>query len=366
MAELFPRTIITGLAALATKDVATVRQQRAKLEALKSDIATFRAGPLDSQLNPSTQLKQDLLSLQQYLDIARKWTSFFAFRKKSEAAAVLKVQGLTLTPENAERFKTYLLALQSRSNLSTLIGKKSSDDEMEEYLQTAERWLPLLERIATDPALEGVGPALSKLHAACGFADATTLENPVTPTADFLDGLKLATPRADAIHRLEQSLIAAAVFNQDWQTDFSKALRHGKLAHDTATALSDYLDRLEGVLRIRQGRTALPAELIPAIDQLLGQLVLPDDAIAALQQTVLTQEITARLRSAPGLQALDAHRIESSFDRYRQLDSEKKKLVRDVIAHLWVTKQKDRLLAATGSRLNSDRRRSSPPPHQPR
>jgi len=68
---------------------------------------------------------------------------------------------------------------------------------------------------------------------------------------------------------------------------------------------------------------------------------------------VLTTEITRRLRSNPALLASDAHRVESNFAHYRELDQQKKKLVRDVILHLWVAKQKDRLLAATGSRLNS-------------
>ena len=50
---------------------------------------------------------------------------------------------------------------------------------------------------------------------------------------------------------------------------------------------------------------------------------------------------------------MDGHRLQTSFDRFRQLSEQKKDLVRDLIQHHWVSRQKERLLAATGSRLNS-------------
>ncbi len=217
---------------------------------------------------------------------------------------------------------------------------------------TAGEWLPLLKRIATDPALFGIGPALGKLFAACGFADATTPDAP-NPTADFLEGLKLSTPRAEAIQRLEEELTGSSLFAPAWQADFEASLRDNKLAKETTTALTEHLDDLEGVLRVRALRAALPPALGPAADQLLSQVADADEVLAALNQTVLTAEITKRLRANPALLASDAHRVETSFDRYRELDQQKKKLVRDAISHRWVSKQKERLLSGTGTRLNS-------------
>ncbi len=93
--------------------------------------------------------------------------------------------------------------------------------------------------------------------------------------------------------------------------------------------------------------------LIPAADQILGQLTTADEAMTAIQQKVLTQTITRRLRENPALQAIDGHRIDTAFDRFRALDQQKKQLVQKSITHRWVSKQKERLLAATGTRLNT-------------
>src|SRR5206468_1927666 len=64
-------------------------------------------------------------------------------------------------------------------------------------------------------------------------------------------------------------------------------------------------------------------------------------------------EITRRLRDSRALSDIDAQRMQSSFERYRALDQQKKQLIRDAILHRWGTRQRERLLASTGSRLNS-------------
>ena len=153
--------------------------------------------------------------------------------------------------------------------------------------------------------------------------------------------------------KLDEALQAAELFDQNWLTDFTRTLRRGTQASETALTLAGSLDQLEGVLRVRAGRQALPLILVPAIEQLLMQKVSAYEAIGALQHRVVTGEITRRLRENPTLQAIDAHRVDSCFDRHRTLDAEKKKLVRDSILHLWTSKQRDRLLASTGSKLNA-------------
>ena len=361
LAEVIPKVIAGKLTRLASLDVASIRQLRAKIDGLHAEIEIFRAAPIDAQLlafvqppPPSAQIQRNLLTLKQYIDIADKWSGFFAFGLKAEAARLLKHYAQPRTKDDAIRLQTFLMASQARLSLLPVLGETTlpSDEYIERFLQITKDWLPQLERIGTDPALAGIGPALVKVLAACGFADqsAPEVENPLT---SFIEGLKLSTARADALVKLEDSLIASTLFADNWLADFTHSLRHGKLAADAATVLSNHLDRLEGVLRVRSGRAALPAPFVPAVDQLLSQVISADEAISALQQTVLTTEITRRLRDNPTLHAIDAHRVESSFDRYRKLDGQKKILVRDCIAHLWVSKQKDRLLNSTGSRLNS-------------
>ena len=49
----------------------------------------------------------------------------------------------------------------------------------------------------------------------------------------------------------------------------------------------------------------------------------------------------------------DGQQLQSNFVRYQELDAAKRHLTRQAILHRWASKQRERLLAATGSRLNS-------------
>src|SRR6185295_3594918 len=72
----------------------------------------------------------------------------------------------------------------------------------------------------------------------------------------------------------------------------------------------------------------------------------------AVRRAVLGGEITRRLRNEPNLQAVYGHRLKTTFDRYLELSSRKKHLVRDVINSKWTQRQKERLLIQAGTRLN--------------
>jgi hypothetical protein len=401
LAELLPKVVQTGQGAWICEELETIRDWRTKFDGLKESLPALRSTTVDPALAVSmawpgetSLISLDRLALRHYLDATTKWWSLLALGIKSRAAQVLKKFSLPLTPENADHVARFIEANTVRFPLALFCTRVSGkqpaampDAEIENFFQVAEQWFPLLERIATDPALAGIGALMAKLHAACGFVDVHGKENHEpfsdgpeggatdgggvedpsmalraiakpgaanrSQTADFLEGLRLSTARADAITRLDEELAASMLFDPKWHLDFSAELRKGKQAHDTAAALADRLDQLEGVLRVRAGRAAVPAMLAPAVDQILSQAVASSDAIAALNQKVLTNAIIRRLRENPMLQTVDAHRIESNFDRYRKLDAEKKILVRDAVAHLWVSKQKERLLSSTGSRLNS-------------
>jgi hypothetical protein len=63
--------------------------------------------------------------------------------------------------------------------------------------------------------------------------------------------------------------------------------------------------------------------------------------------------IARRLETDPRLQSADSQKFRSAFARYAALDAQKRVATRAAIVHRWGSKQKERLLAATGSRLNS-------------
>ena len=327
----------------------------AKIDSLEAEIQIFRGGPLDPQLSTPQNIRQDKLAIDEYLNVASKWTSIFAFGIKSRAAAVLRQQGLMLSVDNAERLKKYFSAIQARTSMSNLMGQPTTteDAQIEAYLQCG---ACVAATFGTHPHRSCAGwswhrtwETLCKLWAG-GCKDVRKF-NPAR--CGLSGGIKSFRSKSRCDSSSGRIAGRGIAFFTGMVGRIEPVALSGKTWHDTASALARYLDRLEGVLRIAEIRAVLPADLIPAVDQLLGQIGSPEDAMSALQQAVLRQEITGRLRSDPTLQAMDAHRIDSDFERYRQLDQQKKLLVREVISHLWISKQKDRLLSATGSRLNS-------------
>src|SRR5207237_1918192 len=118
--------------------------------------------------------------------------------------------------------------------------------------------------------------------------------------------------------------------------------------------LADSLETLEDILRVPEQLRALPPSLSQSLQSLIEQSADPDSAIHILRRSALANSIANRLRHDPNLQLVDDQRIKTSFDRYRLLEDQKMSLVRDAILHKWISRQKDRLLAGTGSRLNSD------------
>src|SRR4029079_15105463 len=98
---------------------------------------------------------------------------------------------------------------------------------------------------------------------------------------------------------------------------------------------------------------SLPEGIRTAIETLSVQPVDPATAVRAIRKSALAAEITRRLASDPRLQNVDGQRVSGAFDRYRKLEDKKRGLVRDVILHQWTSRQKERLLASTGSRLGA-------------
>jgi hypothetical protein len=385
LAVAIPNAVTSGLAFLAAQDMTAVRKAKAKLDTVEGEIAIFHARPIDPRFHSFLslsipQIAPDVLALQKYMAVSKKWYGIFCFGVKSEAAKVLKKFGLSLTLAAAGDVIDFLTGLRARLILSEFVGetKAAPDDRIEQYLKSAAEWFPLLERIATDPALTGIAAVLARMifspvatHPTDTFNEgpedravdgAPHEHTPALRTGakpgllsvdDFLQGLRLSPARADAIVHLEEQFAASTLLDPKWLADFSASPRSGKLARDTAAALTEKLPQLEGVLRVRAGRAALAENLGPIADQILSQIATANEAITAIEQKVLSNEITRRLRDNPTLQAIDGHRIDTSFDRFRELDKQKKQLVQKCIAHHWVSKQKERLLAGTGKRLNS-------------
>ena len=137
-----------------------------------------------------------------------------------------------------------------------------------------------------------------------------------------------------------------------WISRVSLHVRQGKPVGEHLAAMENRSGTIENILRVREGLQTLPEKLRDAAGQLIGKSVGSQTGLSVLRKATLGQEITHRLRTDPRLQATDTQHIQSSFERYIALDTEKKSATRQAALHLWGSRQKDRLLAMTGSRLN--------------
>jgi hypothetical protein len=335
----------------------TARQQSKRLEELSNQTKLIEEGPLESELFAAVReslpaipaMNQQISCLNGYLKAVGGFLGFLAFGKKKAAAQVLGPYGLQLSPENATRVRDFLERLKARVLTKDLLGQLSGDARTS--------GLP-----ADEVMLSGVSDYRDALSIRLAIEDTPQLKPLREAVANaasssellgvLIEGSARSAVRAQRIADFETTLQAAKLFSPRWVKAAQQHIRSGKLVSPHVTTLQERLATLENVLRVRETLTKLPEALRQSAEHLLGKSVSPEIGLTILKKSALSNEITSRLRSDPRLQAADRHRLQSSFERYISLDGQKKAAVRATILHLWGTRQKDRLLAMTGSRLN--------------
>ncbi|MDB5304232.1 MAG: hypothetical protein JWM97_1781, partial [Phycisphaerales bacterium] len=371
--------------------------QRARQMLGESDafLKTFRSGPLDGELAAAARERdaqappssQQLADLAAYQHVAGKWYAFLPLKAKARALPVLNSYGLTLGADNAARLHKFLTGLRARLTLADVRGRLAAkrgtgfqpvqgasqvgepqgpqSPSVEHGLETratgggssAARLLPddvldkslcdhaatinLLLKIHGDPGLTGLAGAV-----------ASALRNPAD-ASQLIEGLRKSPARAEALAKMEDATSRARLFEAGWLAKITAEFRAGKAAEPVLAALAQRIDSLEGVLRVRQGLAALPGDLREPIGLLVAASLDAENAQVLLRREATAGEIARRLRDQPQLQASDNRRLQDAFDRYRTLDEKKRELTRDAVVHRWVSRQKERLLASTGSRLNA-------------
>lgn len=329
-------------------------QEQAKLQSLAGQVAIIAKGPLDVELSSAiaspppaaTAINPQIAALDAYIASAASFLGFFAFGRKKAAGQVLGTFGLPLSTENATRVREFLAAVKARVLVGQAIDQLEApaparrDDEL---LKASERYLSLfglLAHVHSDAHLKPIAPIIVKSLASAEGASV------------LIEGLVASTPRAKAIVEFETQLRSAEMFDERWQASVRQQVREGKHAGDTVRLLSDRLPTLENVLRIRESLAQFAPAIRKSAERLLSQSLPADEALSIMEKAIFGLAIAERLQSDPRLQAADTQRLRSAFTKYTALDGQRKAATRAAVLHLWATKQKDRLLATTGSRLN--------------
>lgn len=358
LAEMHANVAATLTQRWVAQDAASIRAGADRLASVAGLVDIVSQGPLDAELAATLRdgpvalatVNQRLAAVDGYLAVARRFWSFLAFGAKKQATAVLAPYGLGLTPDNATRVRGFLTGLRARLLLQAACDELTGaaampglrpDSDLRRAHEELTKLLKPLARIYDSPLLAGM-----RSHILDAIAGRRPLE-------ELIEGLKRSQPRAAAIVEFSSKSDEARLFAADWLAARRAALRQGDAVAADFQVAEARVDTLEDVVRAREGLRTLPEHLSRSVAELLGRSATVAEYAAALRARVLRAEVYRRLRENPRLQSLDVQRIETMFERFQEFDARKKEAVRRQTLHQWVSRQKERLLAGTGSRLNS-------------
>jgi len=344
----------------ATKDAEGVRRGRKALQDAGPSIELIRSQAPDAELlavvrdamPPAAEIARRLGALEAYLPSAGAWWGFLAFGRKPAAARVLLPLGLPVDAQGAKRGRGFYQWLRAVRVVEGLIaqfqgGGASAAIDAEGLGRAAASHEAVLAALAAahdDELLRPMAGAITgAMRAGPGSAEASGL----------LKGLQQSGARAAALGAIEQTAGSSGLLNKDWCAERSALWRGGESAGPGMAALRERLGSLEDVLRVREGLARLPGALGPAARTLAGASAEVEDGLGTIRRGVVEAEVIRRLAASPEIRALDPRRMETLFERCAELEEKKRSKVADAIVHRWVERQRERLLASTGSRLNS-------------
>ena len=334
-----------------------VAQVVRELDVVSPQIATVENTGLDPELaivvRPATTGLGDLAlwlaRVAAYLLIARRWYRFFFFGRNRDARGVLQRFGLALTAASAERVSSFLAGVRARRILQEFAGTTlrlgsgapEPDTELTRAVRAHRDFFTILQELGAPGPLGATAARIRTLLADRG------------QHADLLEGLRASRGRARAVVELERALTSSGLFAPQWLAEMAASIREGGTVLARITPLEQRFGDIEGLLRIQRTLTSLPPAIASAATDMAERAVPVDVAWSLMRRAVLAGQILLRQQQSPELVEMDAERVRATHDRYRALEDRKKALVRDLVQHLWVGRQRERLLATTGSRLNS-------------
>jgi hypothetical protein len=347
-------------AAKSLAEIAALVEQ-GKRETLDAELSLT----LRSRMMGMAELASSMGALEAFIASNRSFLHFLAFGKKKAAQQVLQPLGLALTPENAQRASKFLAGVRTlmviRATLESLKGATAAVTTTQASFPDAQATL------ADATATRDVLDVLSRLHNEPSLAPCTTKGLAVLRTgedaSEWQQGLEASSARAKALEAIESQIDASAAANDwwfagAWRAEQKKAWREGGVARPTADALRDRLPTLESVLRLKDSLAkldfSLGAQAAARVRELLAAGASPELGLDAMRLSVTTARAQEILEATPGLHAFDAERVHGMFARWESLAEKRREASGEKVLSHWRSLQRARLMAATGSRLNSE------------
>ena len=299
------------------------------------------------------ELNVRLVALDAWQQANSKWTRIFAGGKKKAALAALAPLGIS-TPdaESVERASKFYSSLKARLLIRDLFesfeGQSIPDADSDELPVFCEKFDGAIKvsEVASDALAEDLTPLVERsLNEAKGDS-----------LRDFADRLKISAERCRAIETWSEACRGTLLMSHSATAGLTEAFCSGGKTSEVLVPWKRHLPRMEAVLRLEANLDDLPESLRPACHWLAGiaSHTEDDEALAALEATAIHRELKRVLEQNPQLAHIDTTRIDAAFDELNERLTEKQVLTRAVVAAYWTDLQRYRLLAATGSRLNSE------------
>lgn len=329
---------------------------KGELESVAAPLALVREAPLDGELAllhrsapvALSEALQGIGRLGSYLEVARRWYRFLFFRRTREAREVLQRFGLLPSAETAERGRRFLEAIRARHLVAAVHRRLLREPDGGALPEDAALRASVEGHAALFAALELMeGESLRALRPAL----LERLQSPAQHAA-LLDGLRSAGPRVEALEGWRRALEGCQLFESAF---IAAAWAEGCAGARQGAAAARFVEAaplLEDAVRVREGLAGLPPPLARSFDLLLQAGHPFEGSWSGLRRACLAECIAARLAAHPELLGEDATSLQAAFDQVESLERSREQVARAEALEVWRRRQRERLLASTGGRLN--------------
>ena len=341
------------LADTSNEEVAALAQER---EGLSAAMAEIEAAPLDAELRAAVQddipsvadLNVRLRAVEAFQPLAASFRRFFAFATKGAATKALAPLGLPVTPENLAKARSFYCGLRSRVSVGRFVRECAGEADAK----------PLLDDGKLHLDWQRIGDALSAAQLSRQPALASVFDclrdtlSDLTWAPNVAANLRMSADRADRLAAVEEAVVATGLLSSDAQSEtFAKWRANTPCAPD-ANAWRDASATLEDAVRLSEALARLPAGLAAHVRWHAEHGTEPALALTAVRRCACEIVLRARARQDRALQSVNTERVEATFRTLEELVVQKQRLVRSQVRRRWLARQRERLLAGTGTRLN--------------
>ncbi|MEM8934532.1 MAG: hypothetical protein AAGE94_25285, partial [Acidobacteriota bacterium] len=337
-------------------DEAERERCRERLGTVAEDRRAVRDAALDDRLAGRVgtawptpmEIARQVLTLRAYQASLDAWWGFVQRRIRLQGRALLATYGLDATAEDAVRLTAFLDGLDRRHRLFAVLDELPvevdgtapaavPDRRLLGELDTFDHLLTLRALVADDP-----------LDA---LVESTLLEQASVETSVL--GLRASRRRAEAIEAFTTTAEASRLLSPGYLDRLADAARAGERVLPRVESLAAQRRHLEDVHRLLADLGGLPAPLAAAARSLVDRGDAPDEALQALEHRALADDLRALVADRPALAELDDIGVERELDWLQDSLDKRRSLVSKAIDNRWIERQRKRLLAASGSKLNS-------------